>query len=76
MPEMPKTFAITRIEGGHWEPFVKHASPSPDREGSKVHAIMFEDGSVWDAFNGWRTGMLVTPEQLRAAWAGEARRVA
>jgi hypothetical protein len=67
-----KTFAVTRKEGGEWEQFVVAKRPlPPDREGWKVHSILFEDGSMWDASNGWRP--TVAPMQdlddLRAHWA-------
>jgi hypothetical protein len=45
----PRTMAIEEEEGGPWLPFVR-GMPMP----GKVHAIMFEDGRVWDAVNGWR----------------------
>jgi hypothetical protein len=46
----PKTIATTSEEGGFWSRFVsgKHT------DDNVVHAIMFEDGGVWDAYNGWR----------------------
>lgn len=69
MPQtMPKTFAVTRTEGGCWEPFIEHRRP-PNHEGWKVHAIMFEDGSVWDASNGWRCTSRMTPDELRGLWS-------
>jgi hypothetical protein len=39
--------AITREEGGEWLPF-------PANRGGKIHAIEFDDGSIFDAYNGWR----------------------
>lgn len=43
----PKTIAVSETEGGEWRPF-----PS----GSTIHAIKFDDGSIWDAVSGWRRG--------------------
>lgn len=74
MPEKSEAFAIVRAEGGPWEPFVKHARPSSS-EGQKIHAIMFDDGSIWDAYNGWRSddAIFVTPNEIRQIWSGEVR---
>jgi hypothetical protein len=77
MADKPKTFAIVRKEAGDWEPFAPHVRP-PDHEGWKVHAIMFEDGSIWDASNGWRPNELPyglkpkTPADLRPHFEMEA----
>ena len=50
-----KTVAVTEREGGDWVPFVPRQMPKDDR-GRLVHSIQFDDGSVWDAHNGWRKG--------------------
>lgn len=42
-----KPIYISREEGGERLPF-------PANRGGKVHAIWFSDGSVFDAYNGWR----------------------
>lgn len=42
-----KTAFVCSEEGTIWEPFKQGISPR------RVHAIKFEDGSVWDAYNGW-----------------------
>ena len=42
---MKGTFGITREEGGYWE---------KAERGNLVHSIWFDDGSQWDAVNGWR----------------------
>lgn len=47
MEDRPKTVAFTTKEGGPWIPFDKGRHET-------VHAIMFEDGRIWDAYNGWR----------------------
>lgn len=47
----PRTVAITREEGGRWIPFEIWET---GRECGLVHSIKFEDGSIWDAINGWR----------------------
>lgn len=49
----PKVIKILEKEGGEWIDFVPQKRP-PDYEGNKVHAVMFEDGRVWDAYGGWR----------------------
>ena len=45
----PLTVAVALGEGEEWQPFEprNHARHA-------VHAIKFADGSIWDAFNGWR----------------------
>jgi hypothetical protein len=53
----PKTLKVALSEGSEWQPFVKYQRPSSpigNLIGNLVHAIMFDDGSVWDACNGWR----------------------
>ena len=49
----PETVAISRYEGGEWADFVPHVRPETHL-GHQVHAIKFADGSIWDAYNGWR----------------------
>lgn len=49
---MPKASAVTYYEGGPWEPWPCQGIPKRP-EGLLVHSILFEDGSRWDAFNGW-----------------------
>lgn len=53
MMSLPETVATSPIEGDPWVPFVPHTRP-PDHRGNLVHAIKFADGSIWDAYNGWR----------------------
>ena len=48
-PEMLRTHSVCENEGDHWIPFIPGFYKP-----RKVHAILFEDGSVWDAVNGWR----------------------
>lgn len=45
---LPKTKAVTLFEGDNWIPFI------PGEVIKHVHAIKFDDGSVWDSCNGWR----------------------
>lgn len=47
----PKTVAVTISEGGEWILFSKFRTLD---YGQVVHAIKFDNGSVWDAYNGWR----------------------
>lgn len=49
----PKAIAITFAEGGEWHRFPCRQFNGPPN-GITVHAIAFSDGTVWDAFNGWR----------------------
>lgn len=44
---MPYTLKVTECEGGDWIPFSEF-------EGKTVHSIMFSNGDIWDAVNGWR----------------------
>lgn len=44
---LPVPCAITREEGGRWLEW-------PKNRGGSVHAIMFTDGTIFDAYNGWR----------------------
>jgi hypothetical protein len=44
----PKAIEVLYREGGEWYPFTL------GRSHNLVHAIKFEDGSIWDAANGWR----------------------
>lgn len=58
MPQAkPKPVFMTRTEGGPWLPFDRDVG----RE-SLVHSILFEDGSVFDAVNGWREGTIYCPK--------------
>jgi hypothetical protein len=43
-----KAIAVTSEEGGEWLPFV-------EGQNKLVHAIKFDNGAIWDAYNGWRT---------------------
>ena len=47
---LPRTVAVTQAEGGLWIPF----DVAQNIRIMAVHAIMFEDGTVWDAINGFR----------------------
>jgi hypothetical protein len=55
----PRTLQVLFEEGGLWVNFMAAVnipagwSPALVKH---VHAIRFEDGSVWDAVNGWRDG--------------------
>ena len=48
----PNTTFVSVEEGGPWVPFTPGTVKGRP---NKVHAIQFENGLVWDAFNGWRT---------------------
>lgn len=50
-----KTAFVITTEGGDWIPFEDFCRIRPtSHDGKRVHAIKFEDGTVWDACNGWR----------------------
>lgn len=59
---MSQTVAVTFEEGGNWIPLseVNLVCP-PDHAGWRVHAVKFDDGRVWDAYNGWRPGLAWEP---------------
>jgi hypothetical protein len=67
-----QTLAVTREEGGEWVPFSDgnlSMGAGNGAPGNLVHAIMFTDGSVWDAVSGWRHGAsLVTVAETLAIW--------
>jgi hypothetical protein len=48
---MRKTIAVTLSEGGPW---ISHETAKSARVQS-VNAVLFEDGSVWDACVGFRS---------------------
>lgn len=47
----PRTMYVTISEGGEWIPFSRFRTMD---YGQTVHAIKFKNGSIWDAYNGWR----------------------
>ena len=48
MTDLPKPVKFERKEGEAWEDW-------PERGARyEVHAILFEDGTVFDTVNGWR----------------------
>jgi hypothetical protein len=51
---LPKPIAYTTKEGGDWQRWrdwvYVGAPPNPPL----VHSVMFEDGTMFDTFNGWR----------------------
>lgn len=56
MSNRPKAVEVTFREGGEWVPFpCKHLMRHFYPTNILVHAIKFDDGSVWAASNGWRT---------------------
>jgi len=57
--ERPKVAEVLLTEGGSWiiwGPETGRIGPDALKNGhyTTVHAIKFEDGSVWDVANGWR----------------------
>jgi hypothetical protein len=48
MPDKPAVTAVTEREGGEWIPWAPYTT-------RLVHAIRFDDGSEFDAHNGWRS---------------------
>ena len=49
----PKTVSVCEEEAGSWESLGSFNARRCGQPKS-VHAILFEDGTVWDAVNGWR----------------------
>jgi hypothetical protein len=57
----PKPIAVELTEGDCWIPFDLFKEQRPkSAAGKTVHAILFEDGAVWDAVSGWRDTRLCT----------------
>jgi hypothetical protein len=54
MPDKPAVMAVTAREGGEWIPWSVWQEHSP-YTARLVHAIRFQDGSEFDALNGWRS---------------------
>lgn len=54
MPK-PKTTKVVWIEGEDVVPFVRGKTAKP------VHAVLFDDGSRWDSYNGWNSGEDMPP---------------
>ena len=51
MVDRSRTTHVLLTEGGEWIAWVNgYPKVSP----ATVHAIKFEDGSIWDTANGWR----------------------
>lgn len=70
----PNPVAFTFIEGGHWIPWDDPQRPTSNGpESIRIHSIRFEDGSEFDALNGWRdkidTPPISSDEVERAARA-------
>ncbi len=64
MSKRPKPIALSPSEGAFWEPWKKWGLSKEHNVGS-AHAILFEDGTVFDTINGWRGKRhKYTPEQI------------
>jgi hypothetical protein len=51
----PQPIWYTTVEGGEWLPWTKNwEDRRAGHPGARIHSIMLEDGSVFDALNGWR----------------------
>lgn len=70
-----RAVAVTMVEDGLWIRWERYDVPARTRI---VHAILFEDGSIWDAVNGWREQdektMKENLEFLREFWRREDER--
>ena len=53
--DKPQPHCVTETEGGDWIPWLVWKRIPSSLRSKVVHAIMFDDGSVWDAVNGWRS---------------------
>jgi hypothetical protein len=51
---MKKAVRVLIEEAGEWLPWRQGSIAEGAVHYRTVHAIEFEDGSVWDAHNGWR----------------------
>lgn len=57
MTDKPQPVAYTSHEGGVWQAWKQFTPGSAewrDPERGRIHSIKFDDGSVFDAVNGWR----------------------
>jgi hypothetical protein len=58
-PALPASIAVTFEEGGEWQRFPLTAARKRELRSRfhntsiVVHSIMFDDGTRWDAVNGW-----------------------
>lgn len=55
----PNVVEVLLTEGGQWiiwGPNTLRKDPEQEKKGHyhSVHALKFEDGSIWDVANGWR----------------------
>jgi hypothetical protein len=50
-PDRVQPIKYALHEGGEWYPWTAGQKQRPE---SRLHAIMFADGSIFDAVNGWR----------------------
>jgi hypothetical protein len=55
----PAVVEVLLTEGGQWivwGPNALRIDPEQEKKGNyhSVHAIKFDDGSIWDVANGWR----------------------
>lgn len=64
----PKTLYVAQYEGDEWREFKPRELYDPYKC-NRVHTIWFEDGTIWDAYNGWREPIPVTIDYR--AMAGE-----
>lgn len=62
--EKSQPFLFSQFEGGIWLNWTARINFSHPGEGIRAHAILFEDGSIFDLYNGWRPG--VDPELTSA----------
>jgi hypothetical protein len=51
---MKNPVEFTTHEGGMWLPWAGRGCLNKAPTGAVVHSVRFEDGSVFDAVNGWR----------------------
>jgi hypothetical protein len=51
---LPEPIMFSRIEGSDWDRWAKHV------QSGTAHAILFDDGTVFDMYNGWRRGQHCT----------------
>lgn len=51
---MIQPIAVTDREGGVWIPWERWSKQDWPKVDTLIHSIMFDDGSIFDAINGWR----------------------
>lgn len=51
--EKPRTIAVSVKQGGPWVPFSEYQASAQTVGFSRVYAVLFDDGSIWNCSVGW-----------------------